>query len=544
MRRLLHWVPIALGVVLFGLSVAFLHRMLAEVTFADISGSFWSASWRGLALCLALTCLSYLVLMAYDVLALRSISRKLRSSDAAYVGFIASAMSQTLGFGALTGGAVRFRIYGGLGLSAAEIGRIVVIAGLSFWLGLAAVAALSMIAEPDFLAHLLAVPRFVVPLLGAGLVGLIVAYLIYRWRWPAPLTIGGWSLRLPGLPMSAAQILLGAIDMLVSAAALWVLLPPEADMSLIAFTGLFALIVVAGFISHIPGSLGVLEAGMLLALPRVPPHSLLAAVLLYRCLYYILPFLIAAALMAVREAQPHLLRIKAATLVARPVFHALLPPVIAIAVFAGGFVLLVSGATPTLVTRMELLTDLVPLPFIELSHLIGSVVGFFLLLLSVGLYRRLDAAWSLAVLLLGCGIVVSLAKGLDWEEAVILAVVLALVLLSQSAFYRQSSLLNEDPSLMALVAVTLACAASIWVGNLAYKEIGYSNELWWQIAYSADAPRFLRASLLVILIAGGLGVYLLLRPARGHLTRSYAISPDVARIVAEARNTEANLALT
>lgn len=543
-RRVLHWAPVALGVVLFALSAAFLHMTLAEVTFADISGSFWSASWRALALCLAFTCMSYLVLMAYDVLALRSISKKLRSSDAAYVGFIASAMSQTLGFGALTGGAVRFRIYGSLGLSAAEIGRIVVITGLSFWLGLAAVAALSMIAEPDFLARMLAAPRIVVSLLGAGLAGLVAAYLIYRWNWPAPLTIGGWSLRLPGLPMSAAQILLGAIDMLVSASALWVLLPPEADMSLIAFTGLFALIVVAGFISHIPGSLGVLEAGMLLALPQVPPHSLLAAVLLYRCLYYILPFLIAAALMAVREAQPHLFRIKAATLAARPIFHALLPPVIAIAVFTGGLVLLVSGAMPTLETRMEILTDLVPLPFIELSHLIGSVAGFFLLLLSIGLYRRLDAAWSLVVLLLGCGIVVSLAKGLDWEEASVLAVVLVLVLLSRSAFYRQSSLLNEDPSPMAVVAITLACAASIWVGNLSYKQVGYSNELWWQIAYSADAPRFLRASLLVVLIAGGLGAYLLLRPARGRLTRSYAISPDVVRIVAQAGNTEANLALT
>lgn len=543
-RHLLHWVPIALGVVLFTLSVAFLHAMLAKVTFAAINASFWSASWGALALCLAFTCMSYLVLMTYDVLALRGISGKLSPSDAAYVGFIASAMSQTLGFGALTGGAVRFRIYGSLGLSVAETGRIVVIAGLSFWLGLAAVAALSMIAEPDFLAHMLALPRSVVGLAGLGLVALVVAYLAFRFLRPAPVAIGGWSLRLPDLSLSVVQILLGATDMLVSAAALWVLLPPQADMNLIAFTGLFALIVVAGFISHIPGSLGVLEAGMLLALPKVPAHSLLAAILLYRCVYYVLPFLIAAALLSVREAQPHVVKFKAAARLAQPVFHALVPSVIAIAVFSGGFVLLVSGATPALHSRMEILTDLVPLPFIEFSHLLGSVVGFFLLLLSIGLYRRLDAAWSLVVLLLGCGIVVSLAKGLDWEEAAILAIVLALVLLSRSAFYRQSSLLNEDPSLMALVAVTLACAASIWVGNLAYKQVGYSNELWWQVAYSADAPRFLRASLLMVLVAGGIGGYLLLRPARGHLTRSYAISPDVVRIVAQAGNTEANLALT
>jgi phosphatidylglycerol lysyltransferase len=270
----------------------------------------------------------------------------------------------------------------------------------------------------------------------------------------------------------------------------------------------------------------------------------LASLLLYRCLYYILPFFVAAGLLALREVRPPFVKVTAAAQLARPILHTLTPPVIAIAVFAGGLVLLVSGATPALGTRMEILSDFVPLPFIEASHLLGSVAGFFLLLLSVGLYRRLDAAWSLCVMVLACGIVVSLVKGLDWEEAFILAVVLGLALMSHSAFYRQSSLLNEEPSPAALLAVGLACAASVWVGYLAYKQVDYSNELWWQVAYSADAPRFLRASLLVILSAGGFGFYLLLRPARGRRSRSYGVTPDVVRIVGEARNTEANLALT
>jgi phosphatidylglycerol lysyltransferase len=540
----LRFAPVIAGGVLFVLSLAFIHALLAEVTFADINASFWSTSWRALALSLLLTAASYSVLMTYDVIALCSISEKVPVKVAAYAGFVASAMSQTLGLGALTGTAVRFRIYGSFGLPAADIGRIAIIAGLSFWLGLAGVASASMVAEPEFLAGIFALAPLVVRLAGICLFLLLIAFLAYQWWRPEPLAIMGWSLKLPGVPATALQILLGATDMLVSAAALWVLLPPEAQMSLVAFTGLFSLIVVAEFISHIPGGLGVLEAGMLLALPQVPPHSLLASLLLFRCLYYALPFVLAAALLALREARPHLVKISTAAQLARPVFHALTPPVIAIAVFAGGIVLLVSGATPALEGRMDILRHVIPLPFIEASHLLGSVAGFFLLLLSIGLYRRLDAAWSLCVVVLACGIVVSLAKGLDWEEAFVLAIVLGLALLSRSAFYRQSSLLNEEPSPAALVAVGIACAASIWVGYLAYKQVDYSNALWWQVAYSGDAPRFLRASLLVIVAAGGFGAYLLLRPARGRQSRSYEITPDVQRIVSEAQATEANLALT
>jgi phosphatidylglycerol lysyltransferase len=544
LRHILHLVPLIGAAVLFVLSLVFIHALLSEVTFADINTSFWSASWQSLALCILFTAASYLLLMTYDIIALRSISERVPVPVAAYVGYVASAMSQTLGFGALTGSAVRFRIYGSLGLPAAEIGRIAIIAGLSFWLGLAAVASASMIAEPDFLAGVVRVGPIAVRSAGLCLAILLLAYLVFRWLRPEPVDILGWSLSLPGVPASCLQILVGAADMLVSAAALWVLLPGEAHMSLAAFAGLFSLIVIAGFISHIPGSLGVLEAGMLLALPQVPPHSLLASLLLYRCLYYVLPFFVAAGLLALREARPHFVKVTAAAQLARPVLHTLTPPVIAVAVFAGGLVLLLSGATPALETRMEILRDIIPLPFIEVSHLIGSVVGFFLLLLSIGLYRRLDAAWSLGVVMLSCGIVVSLAKGLDWEEAFVLAVVLGLALMSRSAFYRQSSLLNEEPSPAALIAVALACAASIWIGYLAYKQVDYSSELWWQVAYSGDAPRFLRASLLVVMIAGGFGAYLFLRPARGRRSRSYEVASDIVRIVALAGNTEANLALT
>jgi phosphatidylglycerol lysyltransferase len=165
-------------------------------------------------------------------------------------------------------------------------------------------------------------------------------------------------------------------------------------------------------------------------------------------------------------------------------------------------------------------------------------------MLAGGLYRRLDAAWSLTIAALCCGTVVSLVKGLDWEEAAVLSLVLSITWISRSAFYRRSSLFNEEPSPFAILAAALACATSMWVGFLAFKQVKYSNELWWQVAYSADAPRFLRASLLIFLMAGATGLYLLLRSPRRRANSSYDIPPDIVQIVNRAANPDANLALT
>src|SRR5262249_44977903 len=120
-----------------------------------------------------------------------------------------------------------------------------------------------------------------------------------------------------------------------------------------------------------------------------------------------------------------------------------LAPIIGLLVFLGGVVLLLSGATPELAARMTLLKPMLPLPLIELSHLVGSLSGLALLILARGLFRRLDGAYVLSLIVLAIGIAVSLLKGLDFEEAIVLSIIMWLLYLSRSAFYRRSSLLAE-----------------------------------------------------------------------------------------------------
>ena len=188
---------------------------------------------------------------------------------------------------------------------------------------------------------------------------------------------------------------------------------------------------------------------------------------------------------------------------ARTFLVAVTPQAIALAVFVAGAVLLFSGATPGVGTRLTLLQDFVPLPVLELSHLLGSAVGVGLLVIAHGLYRRLHTAWWLTIWLLCAGILLSLLKGFDYEEAGILAVVVIMLTSARERFRRRASLLEQHYSAAWIVAFFLVLATAGWLVLFAYRHLPYDNELWWQFAFYASAPRSLRALLFAVVIARG-----------------------------------------
>jgi phosphatidylglycerol lysyltransferase len=142
---------------------------------------------------------------------------------------------------------------------------------------------------------------------------------------------------------------------------------------------------------------------------------------------------------------------------------------------------------------LDWLARFLPLGVLEASHFLGSIVGVVLLLLARGLQRRLDSAYWLTMILLAAGIVASLLKGFDYEEAIFLAVMLAALAPCRQHFYRKSSLVAErfSPQWTAAVLLVMVCAVALAV--LAYKERDYRNDLWWQFALQENAPRTFRA---------------------------------------------------
>src|SRR5262249_30730122 len=262
----------------------------------------------------------------------------------------------------------------------------------------------------------------------------------------------------------------------LAAAVLYVLLPAHRP-AFRDFVAVFLMAQVAGVASHVPAGLGVFEVVLLKLFPKNAAGSaLLASLLAYRVIYYLLPLLVAAALLGARELRRRRAElVRMATEIGR-----WLPAsqVLAATCFVSGIVLLASGATPAAHGRLGLLAFL-PLAIVEASHFAGSIAGAGLLLLARGLQLRLDGAWVVTVALLTGGVAPSLLKGFDYEEAILLAVVLAALLPCRRQFSRRASLLHEPFSAEWIFAILFVLLGIAWLLLFSHKHVGYSHELWW-----------------------------------------------------------------
>jgi phosphatidylglycerol lysyltransferase len=176
-------------------------------------------------------------------------------------------------------------------------------------------------------------------------------------------------------------------------------------------------------------------------------------------------------------------------------------------------VLLFSGATPGEEGRVYALTRVLPLAVVEASYFLGSVVGVGLLIVSNGVARRLDLAYYLAAAALAAGIVASILKGGDYEEASLLAFVLVGLILSRPAFDRKAEFFDARFNPGWILAMVAVVGASVWLAFFAFSHVEYSSELWWRFAANQDAPRALRASVGATVAIMAFGVFRLLRPA-------------------------------
>jgi phosphatidylglycerol lysyltransferase len=538
------YLPALVPMVMFGLAVVALHRLGGEFRLHGILAEYAAIEpWRLLA-AVALTGGSYAALVGYERLALAYIARELPLNTTALASFIANAVGNNVGVAMLSGGAVRYRLYSPLGLDAAEIARVVAFCTATFGLGACTLAGLSLIVDAGEASSLLHATPVVARMLGSIALLMAGGYLVacalrrdaFEWR--------GHAVRLPAAGIAGSQVGLAIVDLALACGTLYVLLPATANVSFVAFLGLYMVALAVSVLSLVPGGLGVFESVLVLLLPGVAPTQLLGALLAYRLVYYVLPFVFAVALLSLREVQQQRHHLSSAWAWTQRSLDFVVPQAIALLVFGAGFVLLLSGATPAAATRLAALDRIVPLAVLEASHLVGSAVGVLLLILAHGLARRLDGAWQVTLLLLGAGALASLLKGLDYEEALLLGGVALALYGTRAQFYRKSSLFAESLSPAWLASAAIAVGASIWIGLLAYRHVPYASELWWQFALDGHAPRMLRASLLAVLLVGSFAAMRLLAPAPGsaHLPTDADLERAVP-IIRDSMDTSANLAL-
>jgi phosphatidylglycerol lysyltransferase len=536
----------ALALLLFTLAIWVLYHTLRHYRVQDIARSLHGIHAHRIWLSLALTGLSYLVLTGYDALAFRYIRNPLPYWKIVLASFIGYAFANNTGtLSVIASSGVRYRLYAGWGLSAADIAKVIAFCTISFWLGFLALGGITFLLEPISVPGSIHLPFGSIHLLGIISILLVGAYLLSSALRQRPLRVFGWEFPVPSLGLSIAQIAVSVTDWLVAGSVLFALLPPAATMGFPGFLGMFLLAQAVGLASNVPGGLGVFETVMLLLLaPFLPASSVVGSLLVYRGVYYLLPLGIASALLGVHEIVRKRRGFGRLAVAFGRTISSLVPQVLALTTFVGGAVLLFSGAMPVAGERLAWLKTIVPLPVLEVSHFLGSLAGTGLLVLAFGLRRRLDAAYFLSAAFLTAGCVFSLLKGLDYEEALILLFMLAVLLPCHREFYRRASLFAEPFSPGWIAAITIVVLGSIWLGMFFHRHVDYSSDLWWRFALHADAPRFLRATV------GAVGLALFFAAAK--LLRAAAPPPalpstgdieQAARIAARSRSTSSYLAL-
>jgi phosphatidylglycerol lysyltransferase len=541
----LRWIGPLASLLVFGVVAFVLHRELAHLHTREILEELRQTPRTHVLIAFAFTTASYWLLGFYDLLGLRYLGKAVAYPRALLTSFIANAFGHNLGLAAFTGGAVRFRLYASAGLTAIDVATVQGFCSLTIGIGLATLGGLSLTLEPAHTAAVLHLhPRWAM-LVGIMLLSSVGAYATWCILGRTPIEIRGWALRAPRPARGFAQIALGVCDLSCSTAVLWWLLPPQSDMGYLTFLGAYAAAVTAGIVSHVPGGLGVFETVIVFALPDVPASSLLGSLLVYRVVYYLAPLMVATLLFGLEELRARRGPLARAHALASLYIAPVVPQVAGTLTFLAGFILLVSGATPSMDARLTVLRQFLPLAILELSHLAGSVIGLGLVVLSRALFRRVQAAYHISFWLLAAGIAASLLKGLDFEEATALAIVLAVLVLGRRAFYRPTSILDERFTPIWAVSIAGVIATAIWVSFLAFRHIELSNDLWWTFAMDANASRTLRATFLVVVLATAYLLLNVLQPARPEPGAADAKDLERARrIIATSDLTVANAALS
>ncbi|GAB3629079.1 transmembrane protein [Pandoraea terrae] len=513
---------IGAGVLILGvLVIDALHHVLRDVHYDDIVTAVRDTPPTRLVLALLATLASYVALMGYDASGLRYAGATVKRSTVALTSFIAYALGNSVGLGVLTGGTVRMRMYAAAGVDASRVAQAVAFNAGAFGLGMTAFGALGLLWGAPRVAELTHMSAGVLQLVAVLVLAGVAAFIVLCLRRRTVMIAGRWPLRLPPAGLAVRQLLISAADLSAAAAALWCLLPAGV-VDLPTFVAFYAIAMALGVLSHVPGGVGVFEAVILLACGgHAPIGQLAGALVLYRAIYFLLPLVLAALLLASFE-----LRSGSAAPIGRAAVR-LFPGLLAALTLVAGVMLLISGVTPATGEAEQFLRRHVPLFLVELSHLIGSVAGLAMLFLARGLLHRLDAAWWGSLGLTVVAAVLALPKGIALSEMLVLCTLAFLLLVSRKQFDRRSSLFTQSFEPGWLIAVASVIGACTWIMFLAYRQVAYANQLWWQFTFDGDAPRSMRALMAVAMMGLGLSLWQLLRQSAGVSVR--ASEADLAR---------------
>ncbi|WP_316204286.1 lysylphosphatidylglycerol synthase domain-containing protein [Bradyrhizobium sp. SZCCHNS3051] len=301
-KQVLHKLGVLISIAVIAVACYVLYHMLRGIDTYEVLEAIKSTEPHQIALAALFVAAGYFTLTFYDLFAVRAIGHDhVPYRVNALAAFTSYSIGHNVGASVFTGGAVRYRVYSAHGLNAIDVAKICFLAGLTFWLGNAAVLGLGISYHPEAAASIDQLPPWVNRMAAIAILVGLLGYVAWVWTKPRVVGRGPWTVVLPSGPLTLLQIAIGIIDLGFCALAMYVLVPDEPNLGFVVVAVIFVSATLLGFASHSPGGLGVFDAAMLVGLWQMDREELLAGMLLFRMLYYLAPFLISVILLTFRE---------------------------------------------------------------------------------------------------------------------------------------------------------------------------------------------------------------------------------------------------
>ncbi|HYZ61465.1 MAG TPA: lysylphosphatidylglycerol synthetase family protein, partial [Acetobacteraceae bacterium] len=517
LKKAARQLPAVLGLILLVGAIYVVWKEFRHLKISDIAAALGDIPVRSLALGFLWTVLSYGVLTFYDRLGTIYAGHKVSYGKVAFASFCAYSLSHNLGFAAVSGAAVRYRLYAHWGLTAFQIAKVVAFCSLTFGLGGMVLGGIILFWEPDavpFFGHI--VPKWGMYAVGGLLWGIVAGYIGLS-RFVGTIRLFGADISLPGWRMAFVQVALATVDVAVTAAIMYELLPDVPNLTFIRFLGVYVSSYTAGLAANIPGGLGVFDSAMLLGLePYMDAPRILGAVVVFRLYYYIIPLFLAGSMFAGNEillrggALMRSNRLQGLALWSEPAF----------AVVASTGAVALCGAMLLGLGVLDQRPDFswIDPDFAEVAvsagEFIPSLIGAALIVLAIGLSRRVTLAWGATLVLLLLAAAWTLAQGTVWWVPAVLILAMLLVAPFRDAYYRHARLLT-GPLRPGTALSLLALAGCILVLARFEPHLrGLAENGLLDILLSPAVPNSTRVTIALLVILGLIALWRLIRPGK------------------------------
>ena len=538
-----------LPLILLLVAIVVVRRLLIEYTYDEVIGDIQVIPKFNLFIAFILSCLNYVVLTFYDYLGTRYVKAKIPIKRVALASFIAYAFSQNLGASILSGGAVRYRFYQKEGLSGTSIAKIIGFTAFHFWLGLFFLGGVLSILLPESFSEVFHVSEFVCRLIGAGILFPSLLYLFFLYF--PNLLERKYRRLLPKKELGLSGLLVCVSDWFLAACVFYMTLSGEHEITLLRTIAAFIGAQVAGVLSHVPGGLGVFEATVAFLLsPHHDNSELISSLIVFRLIYYFIPFVVSVLLLISFELASQTKRLSSSkSLIAgyeflENIFLASSPLINSLFCIFTGIILVLGSSYPSSITTPFLLNKPMPLGAYEASHFFASLLGVVLIFIGVGLRRRIKETWKVSFTLLCILLPVSLFRGGEFEFIFLLSNTLFLYF-TRKAFYRSGAFIGSFTKARWTWAVGIVII-SIVVGFFSFQDYDYTHGLWFQFHYDAHFPRFLRSIIAMLVGLVGCGACYAFAKPKDHI-HSFPTQEDltvVSNILEQSPSTMGYLSYT